>query len=47
MGTEPDRITVLFESVGYNEQFLKLLEDQGNLPVRQQPDGAHDGQGLL
>ena len=34
MGAEPDRITVLFESVGYKELSLKLVEEQEDLLVR-------------
>lgn len=34
MGSEPDRITVLFESVGYKQLALELIEEQEGLLVR-------------
>jgi ATP-dependent DNA helicase RecQ len=45
MGAEPDRITVLFESVGYKQLALELIEEQGDLLVHEGPDQAHSGQG--
>ncbi|MHC5559420.1 RecQ family ATP-dependent DNA helicase [Kocuria sp.] len=40
MGAEPDRITVLFEAVGYKELSLKLVEEHEGLLVRGTPGEA-------
>ncbi|GAA1757529.1 RecQ family ATP-dependent DNA helicase [Kocuria aegyptia] len=45
MGAEPDRITVLFESVGYKELALKLIEEQEDLLVHEGSEQVHGGQG--
>lgn len=37
MGAEPDRITVLFKSVGYKQLALALIEEQEDLLVRERP----------
>ena len=39
MGAEPDRITVLFDSVGYKELSLKLIEENAGLLVHEGPAG--------
>jgi ATP-dependent DNA helicase RecQ len=43
MGAEPDRITVLFDSVGYKELSLRLIEEHPGL-LERGPD-EHEGEG--
>ncbi|MUN64321.1 RecQ family ATP-dependent DNA helicase [Kocuria sediminis] len=40
MGAEPDRITVLFDSVGYKELSLRLIEEQDGLLVHERAGSA-------
>ncbi|WP_369821395.1 hypothetical protein [Kocuria sp. CNJ-770] len=40
MGAEPDRITVLFDSVGYKELSLRLIEEQDGLLVHERAKSA-------
>jgi ATP-dependent DNA helicase RecQ len=43
MGAEPDRITVLFDAVGYKELSLRLIEEHDGLLVRGSGERPDEG----